>query len=133
MPYPADCRYTKEHEWVRVSGSTATIGITDYAQHELGDVVFVELPKIGAGITAGQSFGTVESVKAVSEIYAPASGEVIEANTALANKPEEINKDPHGVAWLIKVKLANPAEVNGLMDAAAYEAYIAAKQKEASA
>ena len=133
MPYPADYRYTKEHEWVRVSGNTATIGITDYAQNELGDVVFVELPKVGAKITAGQSFGTVESVKAVSEIYAPASGDVVEANTALADKPEEINKDPHGAAWLIKVKLANPAEVNGLMDAAAYEAYIAAKQKEASA
>ncbi len=133
MPYPADYRYTKEHEWVRVSGSTATIGITDYAQHELGDVVFVELPKVGAKITAGQSFGTVESVKAVSDIYAPVSGEVLEVNSSLADKPEEINKDPHGVAWLIKAKLANPAEVTGLMDAAAYEAYIAAKQKEASA
>ena len=133
MAYPADYRYTKEHEWVRVAGNTATIGITDYAQHELGDVVFVELPKVGAKITAGQSFGTVESVKAVSEIYAPVSGEVVEANTVLADKPEEINKDPHGAAWLIKVKLANPAEINGLMSAAAYEAYIAAKQKEASA
>lgn len=133
MPYPADYRYTKEHEWVRVTGGTATIGITDYAQHELGDVVFVELPKVGAKIATGQSFGTVESVKAVSEIFAPASGEVIEANAALADKPEKINTDPHGAAWLIKVKLANPAEVNGLMDAAAYEAYIAAKQKETSA
>ncbi len=133
MPYPADCRYTKEHEWVRVSGNTATIGITDYAQHELGDVVFVELPKVGAKITAAQSFGTVESVKAVSDIYAPVSGEVLEVNSSLADKPEEINKDPHGAAWLIKVKLANPAEVNELMDAAAYEGYIAAKQKETSA
>jgi glycine cleavage system H protein len=133
MAYPADYRYTKEHEWVRASGDTAAIGITDYAQHELGDVVFVELPKVGAKITAGQSFGTVESVKAVSEIYAPASGEVIEVNTSLADKPEEINKDPHGAAWLIKVRLTNPAELNALMDAAAYEAYIDAQQKEASA
>jgi glycine cleavage system H protein len=133
MAYPADYRYTKEHEWVRVSGDTAAIGITDYAQHELGDVVFVELPQVGAKITAGQSFGTVESVKAVSEIYAPASGEVIEVNTSLADRPEEINKDPHGAAWLIKVRLTSPAELNALMDAAAYQAYIDAQQKEASA
>jgi glycine cleavage system H protein len=131
--YPTDCRYTKEHEWIKVAGATATVGITDYAQHELGDVVFVELPKIGAKITAGQPFGTVESVKAVSEIYAPASGEVTEANTVLGNEPEKINQDPHGAAWLIKIKLSNPSEVNSLMDAAAYQAYIAEKQKETSA
>ena len=99
----------------------------------MGDVVFVELPTAGSKVTAGKTFGTVESVKAVSEIYAPVSGEVIEANAELPNKPETINSDPHGAGWLIKVKLANPAEVNSLLDASAYEAYIAEKQKEASA
>jgi len=130
MAYPPQYRYTKEHEWIQVQGDLATIGITDYAQQELGDVVFVELPKPGSKITAGKSFGTVESVKAVSEIYAPAAGEVVEANAALGEAPEKINQDPHGAAWLIKVRLANPAEISGLMDAAAYEAYIAAKAKE---
>jgi glycine cleavage system H protein len=133
MAYPAKYRYTKQHEWVDVNGDIATIGITDYAQHELGDVVFVELPKPGAKITAGKSFGTVESVKAVSEIYAPASGEVVEANGELQNTPEKVNSDPHGAAWLIKVRLANPAELKELMDAPAYEAFIADKGKEASA
>lgn len=133
MAYPTNYRYTKEHEWVDVQGDVATIGITDYAQHELGDVVFVELPKVGAKIEAGKSFGTVESVKAVSEIYAPAVGEVLEANPDLHNTPEKINTDPHGAAWLIKVRLANPSEISNLMDAKAYEAFIAEKQKEASA
>lgn len=131
--YPTDRRYTKEHEWIQVDGANGIIGITDYAQHELGDVVFVELPKPGAKLEAGQSFGTVESVKAVSEIYSPVSGEVLAVNETLANAPEKINQDPHGAAWLIKVKLANAADVNSLMDAASYEAYIADKQKEASA
>jgi len=133
MAYPAKYRYTKAHEWVDVNDDVATIGITDYAQHELGDVVFVELPKPGAKITSGASFGTVESVKAVSEIYAPASGEVLEANGELQNTPEKINSDPHGAAWLIKVRLANPAELKDLMDSSAYEAFIADKGKEASA
>jgi glycine cleavage system H protein len=133
MAYPANYRYTNQHEWVNAKGDTATIGITDYAQHELGDVVFVELPKPGAKVTAGKSFGTVESVKAVSEIYAPVSGEVIEANAELHNTPEKINSDPHGQAWLIKVRLSNPAEIKSLMDASAYEAFIAEKNKEASA
>jgi glycine cleavage system H protein len=133
MAYPKQFRYTKEHEWVDAKGDLATIGITDYAQHELGDVVFVELPKPGAKIEAGKTFGTVESVKAVSEIYAPAAGEVLEANGELHNTPEKLNTDPHGAAWLIKVRLANPAEVAKLMDAAAYEAYIAEKSKETSA
>jgi glycine cleavage system H protein len=135
MAYPAKYRYTKQHEWVDVSGDVATIGITDYAQHELGDVVFAELPKVGAKVEAGKSFGTVESVKAVSEIYAPVSGEVVEVNGELQNTPEKINSDAHGAAWLIKVRLANPAEVKGLMDAAAYEVFIveADKGKEASA
>jgi len=133
MAYPTNFKYTKEHEWVDVKGDVATIGITDYAQHELGDVVFVELPKVGAQVVTGKSFGTVESVKAVSEIYAPAAGEVLEANGDLHDAPEKINSDPHGAAWLIKVKLANPAELANLMDVAAYEAYIAEKSKEASA
>jgi glycine cleavage system H protein len=129
--YPSDYRYTKEHEWVKVTGGTGTIGITDYAQHELGDVVFVELPSAGTKVTAGQVFGTVESVKAVSEIFAPVSGEVTEANTALTNTPETVNSDPHGAGWLIKVKLANPAELPGLMDSAAYEAFVSEKETSA--
>src|SRR3981189_1661230 len=133
MAYPANFRYTKEHEWVNVEGGTATIGITDYAQSELGDVVFVELPKPGAKLETGKSFGNVESVKAVSEIYAPAAGEVTAANGELANKPELLNSDPHGAGWLVKVKLANTADLSGLMDGPAYEAYIAEKGKEASA
>lgn len=133
MAYPKSFRYTKEHEWLDVQGDLATIGITDHAQHELGDVVFVELPKPGAQIEAGKSFGTVESVKAVSEIYGPTSGEVIEVNSELQNKPETINSDPHGAAWLIKVRLTNAKGISDLMDAAAYEAYIAEKGKETSA
>jgi glycine cleavage system H protein len=133
MAYPKSYRYTKDHEWIDVKGDLATIGITDHAQHELGDVVFVELPKPGAKIEAGKSFGTVESVKAVSEIYAPAAGEVLEANGELQNTPEKINSDPHGTAWLIKVRLSNPTAISSLMDAAAYEAYIAEKGKETSA
>ena len=135
MAYPANFRYTKQHEWADVKGEVATIGITDYAQHELGDVVFAELPKVGAKVEAGKSFGTVESVKAVSEIYSPVTGEVIEANGDLQNTPETINSDPHGAAWLVKIKLVNPAELKDLMDAAAYEAFIAdaEKNKEASA
>jgi glycine cleavage system H protein len=133
MAYPTNFKYTKEHEWVDVKGNVATIGITDYAQHELGDVVFVELPKVGTQIVTGKSFGTVESVKAVSEIYAPAAGEVLEANGDLHDTPEKLNSDPHGAAWLIKVKLANPTEVANLMDAKAYEAFIEEKTKEASA
>jgi len=133
MAYPANLRYTKDHEWVRISGDIATFGISDYAQRELGDIVFVELPKVGAKIAVGQVFGSVESVKAVSEIYAPASGEVVEVNSPLRDAPEKINQDPHGAAWLIKVRLSSPAEINALMDAAAYEAYVAEKPEEASA
>jgi len=133
MGYPANYRYSKEHEWVDAKDGVATVGITDYAQSELGDVVFVELPEVGKKLEIGKSLGTVESVKAVSEIYAPASGEVLEANGELHNKPETINTDPHGAAWLVKIKLANLAELDGLMDGPAYEAYIAAKGKEASA
>ena len=133
MAYPANYRYTKEHEWVDAKDGVATIGITDYAQSELGDVVFVELPASGTKLETGKSFGSVESVKAVSEIYAPASGEVIESNGQLQNQPELINSDPHGAAWLVKVRLAKPAELDSLLDSKAYEAYIAAQGKEASA
>jgi glycine cleavage system H protein len=133
MAYPANFRYTKEHEWVDAKGGVATVGITDYAQTELGDVVFVELSAVGKQLDAGKSLGNVESVKAVSEIYAPVSGEVVEVNGELQNKPETINTDPHGAAWLVKIKLSNPAELDKLMDGAAYEAYVAAKGKEASA
>jgi len=133
MAYPANYRYTKEHEWVETKDGVATIGITDYVQGELGDVVFVELPAAGTKLETGKSFGTVESVKAVSEIYAPASGEVIESNGQLQNQPELINSDPHGAAWLVKVRLAKPAELDSLLDSKAYEAYIAAQGKEASA
>jgi glycine cleavage system H protein len=133
MAYPTQFRYTKEHEWIDVKGDTATIGITDYAQHELGDVVFVELPAVGAKITTAKNFGSIESVKAVSELFAPATGEVVEANSALQTKPETVNTDPHGAAWLIKVKLASPSEINSLMDAKGYEAFIEEKQKETSA
>jgi len=126
--YPADYRYTKDHEWIKSDG---TVGITDYAQHSLGDVVYVELPKVGAKLEAGKGFGTVESVKAVSELYSPASGEVLAVNEALASSPEKINQDPHGAAWLVKLELANPGELSSLMDAAAYESYI--REKEASA
>ena len=132
MAYPTEYRYTKEHEWIVVEDGIATIGITDYAQHELGDVVFVELPKAGAKLMAGKVFGSVESVKAVSEIFAPASGNLVEANAALQDKPETLNTDPHSAGWLVKVKLTNPAELSSLLDAAAYEAFVAEKQKEAS-
>lgn len=128
--YPSDYRYTKDHEWIKADGSTGTIGITDYAQAQLGDVVFVESPKVGAKLKAGATFGTVESVKAVSEIYSPVSGEVTEINAALADAPEKINSDPHGDAWLIRVRLDDPKELNALMDSVAYQAYIAEKDKE---
>ncbi|HEY6465058.1 MAG TPA: glycine cleavage system protein GcvH [Candidatus Acidoferrales bacterium] len=128
--YPSDYRYTKDHEWIKADGSNGTIGITDYAQAQLGDVVFVESPKVGSKLKAGTTLGTVESVKAVSEIYSPVSGEVTEINETLADSPEKINSDPHGSAWLIKVRLDDPKELSGLMDSVAYQAYIAEKDKE---
>jgi glycine cleavage system H protein len=123
--YPTDYRYTKQHEWVKVDGTVGIVGVTHYAQQELGDVVFVDMPKPGTKIKVGTSFGTVESVKAVSEIYSPVSGEITETNPLLSDAPEKINSDPHITAWLIKVKLDDPKETAALMDAAAYEAYIA--------
>jgi glycine cleavage system H protein len=127
MAYPKDYKYTKEHEWIQVNGNTATVGITDHAQQSLGDIVFVELPKVGTVLQAGKSFGTVESVKAVSDLYAPASGKVTAVNDALNESPENINKDAHG-AWMIKLELANPAEVNSLLAADDYEKYVAEEQ-----
>lgn len=126
--YPENFRYTKEHEWVLVEGDTAMIGISDHAQQELGDIVYVDLPKVGAKLEQGASFGSVESVKAVSDVYAPVSGDVIEINTTLADTPESLNQDPHGAAWLVKLKLSNPAEVAGLMSAADYLAYVGAEK-----
>jgi glycine cleavage system H protein len=118
--YPDDLRYTKDHEWIRRKGDRGVVGITHHAQAQLGDVVFVELPGVGRQLKAGESFGTVESVKAVSELYSPISGEVVEINAALAKKPESVNADPYGEGWMIVVKLANPSEVDGLMDATQY-------------
>jgi glycine cleavage system H protein len=119
MTYPATFKYTKDHEWLDLAGDRGKIGVTDYAQKQLGDVVFVELPAVGAKIVQGKSFGTIESVKAVSELFAPVSGEVVDVNAALKAKPETVNADPHG-SWLIAVKLTNPGEVDGLLDAAHY-------------
>ncbi len=128
--YPAQFRYSEEHEWVQVEDNSATVGITDHAQKELGDVVFVELPKVGDKVEAGQACGTVESVKAVSEIYSPVSGEVKEVNTALVETPEWINQDPHGKAWMMKVSLSAPAPLNRLMTAEQYEEYLRKESAE---
>jgi glycine cleavage system H protein len=124
MAFPADYKYTKEHEWLKSDGKTATIGITSYAQDSLGDIVFVELPKVGAELAAGKTFGSVESVKAVSDLYAPASGTVTEINGELATAPEKINKDAHS-AWMIKIALKNPSDLNSLLSAADYEKFVA--------
>jgi glycine cleavage system H protein len=123
--YQEHFRYTKEHEWVNVEGDTGTIGITDHAQKELGDIVYVDLPKPGTMTEQGKSIGSVESVKAVSDIFAPVSGEVLESNALLTTSPEKLNADPHGEAWLMKIKLSKPEELKGLMTASAYKAYIA--------
>lgn len=124
MPYPTEYKYTKEHEWLDVSGTTGTIGITDYAQSTLGDIVFVELPKVGDKVTGGQTFGSVESVKAVSDLYSPISGTVTAINDELANAPDKVNEDAHH-AWMIKVELSDPSQVEKLLSAADYEAFIA--------
>lgn len=127
MAYPKDYKYTKEHEWIQPKGNTALVGITNYAQESLGDIVFVELPKAGAMFDKGKSFGTVESVKAVSELYAPASGKVTEVNQDLNQAPETINQDAHR-AWMIKLELKNPKELDSLLSAEDYEAFIAEEQ-----
>jgi glycine cleavage system H protein len=127
--YPNDRLYTKDHEWVQLAGDRATVGITDYAQKQLGDVVYVELPEVGRVLKAHEVFGTVESVKAVSELFCPIAGEVGGVNTGLAGAPEGINADPHGAAWMIRLKVADPGGAAGLLDAAAYDALIAAEAK----
>jgi glycine cleavage system H protein len=123
---PADLRYAKSHEWVKSAGDgTVTVGITDYAQNSLGDITYVQLPKVGATLTAGQVFGVVESVKAASDLYAPVAGEVVEVNTALDSAPETVNQDAYGAGWMMKIKPADSAAANALLDAAAYEKAIA--------
>ena len=122
--YPENFRYSKEHEWVLVDGETATMGITDHAQQELGDIVYVDLPKPGTNVEQGKALGTVESVKAVSDIYSPVTGEVTEVNPTLADAPEKLNEDPHGEGWLVKIRFAGPAVLDQLMTAAQYETYI---------
>jgi glycine cleavage system H protein len=122
--YPETYRYTKEHEWVHVTGDTGTVGITDHAQKELGDIVYVDLPKVGTVVARGKTLGSVESVKAVSDIYAPVSGEVVEVNEILSQAPEKLNEDPHGTAWLVKIKLSATDEISHLLSAADYQSYI---------
>ena len=124
MAYPADYKYTKEHEWLKIDGGTGVIGNTDYAQNSLGDIVFVELPKVGSDISAGKTFGSVESVKAVSDLFAPVSGTVTEVNEALNTAPEQVNKDANAT-WMIKVKLKDPGEASGLLSTADYEKFVA--------
>ncbi|MCS6903612.1 MAG: glycine cleavage system protein GcvH [Candidatus Bipolaricaulota bacterium] len=124
MPYPKEYRYTKEHEWVKLEDSKARVGITDHAQHELGDIVYVELPKVGTKVKQMQEFATVESVKAVSPIYAPVSGEIVEINQELENKPELINQSPHEQGWIVVIALSNPKELESLMTAEQYERHI---------
>lgn len=125
--YPENFRYTAEHEWVLAEGDSGTVGITDHAQHELGDIVYVDLPKVGAKTEKGAPFGSVESVKAVSEIFAPVSGEVVAVNEVLVDAPEKLNEDPHGDAWLVKIKIGKPQELAELMTAAQYQEHIGAK------
>ena len=127
MNYPTNFLYTKQHEWVMVADGIGTIGITDHAQKELGDIVYVDLPKVGSTAESGRTFGSVESVKAVSDIYSPISGEVIEVNELLTTAPEKLNEDPHGVAWLAKVKLSGPDEIKQLLSAADYQSYVGAE------
>jgi len=124
MAYPTDRKYTKEHEWIQANGNSATVGITNYAQESLGDIVFVETPKVGTELSAGKTFGTVESVKAVSDLFAPASGTVTEVNGELATAPEKVNKDAHG-AWMVKMTLKNPSDLDALLSAADYEKFVA--------
>lgn len=124
MNLPENLKYTKDHEWILIDGATGTVGITDHAQGELGDVVFVELPAVGRTLKQGESFGTIEAVKAVSDLYAPVSGSITEVNGDLNGTPELVNKEPYGKGWMVKIKLANPEELKGLLDAAGYKALI---------
>ena len=124
MPYPSDLKYTRDHEWIRIAGDTAEIGITDYAQRQLGDVVYVELPEVGRTISAGESFGSIESVKAVSELFAPMGGQVVDVNRSLKDNPEAVNQEPHAT-WMVKVRLTEPGETGSLLDSAQYETLVA--------
>ena len=123
MAYPTTFKYTKDHEWIDVAGDRGKVGITDYAQQQLGDVVYIDLPEVGARLKQGQSFGTIESVKAVSELYSPVSGEIVDVNTALKDRPETVNKDPHG-SWMVVIRLADAGETGALLDASQYEALV---------
>jgi len=125
MNFPPELRYTKDHEWIKLEGNTATIGITDYAQRELGDIVYVEVETVGKALKAGDVFGTVEAVKTVSDLFLPVNGTITELNKELANAPESVNNDPYGAGWMIKMKVNDPADVAQLMDASAYEAFVA--------
>ena len=125
MAYPAHLKYTKDHEWIDLSGDRGKVGITDYAQQQLGEVVYVDLPEIGTRLRAGQSFGTIESVKAVSELYSPVTGEVVEANGALASSPERVNDDPYGDGWMLRIRLSDPGEIDKLLSAEEYDDFIA--------
>ncbi len=125
MNFPPELRYTKDHEWIRLEGDIATIGITDYAQQELGDIFYVEVETIGKSLKAGDVFGTVEAVKTVSDLFLPVDGTITELNAALANSPESVNNDPYGEGWMIKMKVDNPADIASLLEAAAYEAIVA--------
>ena len=125
MNFPTNLRYTKDHEWIKMDGNVATIGITDYAQRELGDIVYVEVETVGKSLKAGEIFGTVEAVKTVSDLFLPVDGTITELNAALANSPESVNSDPYGEGWMIKMTVNNPADVEALMDAAAYDAQVA--------
>ncbi|MBX6377551.1 MAG: glycine cleavage system protein GcvH [Clostridia bacterium] len=126
MNFPEDLRYSREHEWIRVEDGRGRVGITDYAQDQLGDVVYVDLPKVGDSVRAGEAFGVVESVKSVSDLYAPASGRVVAVNEALAQRPELVNSDPYGEGWMIEVELSDPSELDALLDAAAYRGLVGA-------
>jgi glycine cleavage system H protein len=127
--YPEELRYSKDHEWIRIDGDRGRIGITDYAQNQLGDVVFLELPEVGRTLAPGEQFGTVESVKAVSELFSPVAGEVLEVNSELTSKPELINEDAHGEAWMMVVRITDSATVDALMDAKAYQAFVESEAK----
>jgi glycine cleavage system H protein len=126
---PEELHYSKDHEWIRVEGDTGIVGITDHAQNSLGDVVYVELPKVGDSVTAHEAFGSVESVKAVSEIFTPVSGQVTEVNESLQDDPEKVNNDPYGEGWMVRIKMSNPGEVDGLLSAAEYEDFTKAESE----
>jgi glycine cleavage system H protein len=130
MNFPSDLRYTKEHEWVRVEGDTGVVGVTDYAQDQLGDLVYLDLPAAGASVAQYGKMGEIESVKAVSDLYSPVSGEIVEVNKAAVDSPELVNSDPYGRGWLIKVRLANPGEIDGLLSAEAYDEHITKLMEE---